>query len=242
MALRRKPFRRWRRRGRRRRASTSNLERKITAITLKNCETKQVSDWFENIQLQHNRTNYTLNKLLKLQQGVLSPDAFNMPNQGQYARIGDSVIARGIKVKLWLSNKADRPNVMYNIYAYTANPVYPVNDLHFWRGSDGAGGNMNRMVDAPNTALVKIKKKLKVFSGASYYNGATTSPNGREHSYFREFYIPLNNRKIIYNDGGNAPQKHDVNIAIVAYDAYGTLPADTIGSFTGSYTYYFKDP
>lgn len=233
--LRRKNFRR-------KKWSNANLEKKIKAITLKNCETKQVSDWYENNNLYHNRTSFAMNRLLSLTQGVASPDAFNNSNN---ARIGDSVIARGIKVKLWFATKQDRPNCMFQIYAYSSNPAYPVNELHFWRGSNGGGGIMNRMVDAPNTNLVKIKKKFKIFSGPQYYmpvGGENPTPPNYEHSYFKEFYIPLNNRVIRYNDGGNAPKKDDINIAITAYDVTGTLQTDIIAHFTGSYTFYFKDP
>ena len=68
-------------------------------------------------------------------------------------------------------------------------------DAQFWRGTDGEGATMNRMIDAANTDKVKPLREFVVKSTQDY----TTSGNGKEHSYFRELYVPLNNKKIQYS-------------------------------------------
>lgn len=220
--------------------SHSSLAKKIKAISLQNCETKRASDWEENMSLNHNTTLYRQG-FLATNQGVTDPQGFAVTSFRN--RVGDEIIARGIKFKFWLSNKADRPNVMYNIYLFSYPSQQTVSNSNFWRGTDGNGGTMNRMVDSPNPEKVTVLKQFKIFSGPSYYNGATTSPNGREHSYFREFYLKLNNRKIQYrDDNGTLPKKTDIGMAVVVYDAYGSLITDNVASMAFSQTFYFKDP
>ena len=57
------------------------------------------------------------------------------------------------------------------------------------------------------------------------------------------FYVPLKNRKVKYNtDNGVVPSFKDMALAIVAYDAFGTLQTDIIASFAYNIRFYFKDP
>ena len=66
-------------------------------------------------------------------------------------------------LKMFLENLADRPNVMYRIIVFRYNvyaDIAPTNlsDQFFWSGTDGAAGNMNRMLDRPNGDRIKVIK------------------------------------------------------------------------------------
>ena len=218
-----------------------NLENKIKTIALRQCETKLKSSTEENNQLNHNRT-FFLSNFLYTNQAVNAPEGFD---NATGSRLGDEIVGRGIKFKFWLSNKSDRPNVMYNIYVFRYNTLENTTESVFWRGTNGQGGTMNRMLDQPNGSRIKVLKKIPVYS-QSQYVGVETTDNAsfdKEHSYFRECWIPLNNKKIHYRrDESGVPKTWDIGVAIVAYDAFGTLSTDTIASFGYSHTLYFKDP
>lgn len=235
--LRKKAFKPRRRRRFYRKGKT--LEQKIKAITLKQCETKLSPDFEENIQLYHNRTVFNTGHLIT-KQGVTDPAGFGTTELRN--RVGDEIVARGIKYKFWLSNKLDRPNVMYFLYIFSYNPKVTVSEAVFWRGTDGNGGVMNRMIDSPNPERVTILKRIMV--NPAYTANFSTVDVQKEKSCYKEFYLNLKNRKITY-DGDNTelPKGKDIGWAIVAYDAYGTIaPSNLIASMAFSKTLYFKDP
>lgn len=217
-----------------------NLANKIKTISLRNCETKVSSKTVENLQLTHNGTYYE-NGLLTTSPGVNDPHGLDQDTRN---RVGDEIIARGMKLKWWVSNKLDRPNVMYNIYVFWYNTLDTPTSSIFWCGTDGLGGTMNRMLDRPNPERIKVIKKIVVNSTTQFGNLADgVGSDGREHSYYRECWIPMNNKKIQYRrDTTGTPKNMDIGFAIVPYDAYGTLTTANIASFAFSKTLYFKDP
>lgn len=213
-----------------------NLHKEMKKVALRQCETKLSNQTNENQQLYHNRTNY-ISGLFATNQGTQDPEGleFNTRN-----RVGDEIIARGMKFKWWLSTKTDHPNVMYNIYVFYYNTLETPTDSNFWRGTNGVGGVMNRMIDAPNPERIKILKKFTVQPKAAFYEPA---PNGKEFSQYRECWLSFNNKKITYRrDNVTQPKGWDLGFAIVPYDSYGSLATDNIASFAFSTTLYFKDP
>lgn len=226
-----------RRTTRRKSTGLTRLNKQMKTIALRQCETKVANDYAENLQLFHNGTEYK-GAFLLTSAGTGDGQGFGSANR---VRIGDEIIARGLKLKWWVSNKFSRPNVMYNIYVFYYNTLeQSLDDSVFWRGTDGVGGSMNRMLDAPNPERVKVLKKITINSKNQY---GDLGSNGREHSQFRECYISFNNKKITYRrDSSTQPKGWDVGFAVVPYDAYGTLTTDNIASFGWSSTFYFKDP
>jgi len=209
------------------------LSRRIKTISLRQAETKMSSRLEENLQCTHNGTYY-VNGLLNTTQGTNDPTDYSTGD-----RVGDEIIARGMKIKLWMSNKLDRPNVMYHIYVFQYNTLDTPTNSIFWRGT-----GVNRMLDGPNSERIKVLKKIVVTSGSQFGDLSTgIGGDGREHSYYRECWIPMYNRKIVYRrDGGGSPKGTDIGIAVTTYDAYGTPTTANIASFAFSKTLYFKDP
>ncbi len=212
------------------------LANQMKTIALKQCETKVASDTAENLNLTHNGTYFKSNFFFT-SQGTGDPQGLDSSPR---VRIGDEIIARGIKFKWWLSNKGDRPNVMYNIYVFYYNTLETPTVSTFWRGTDGVGGTMNRMLDNPNPDRIKVLKKFVVNSKSQYLG---TAPDLFEHSQYRECYLSFNNKKIVYRrDSSGVPKHWDLGFAVVPYDSFGTLITDNIASFAWSSTFYFKDP
>ncbi len=82
------------------------LVKMMKAVTLKECETKKSSQYTTNsAELFHNLAYYTGN-LQSTTQGTSDPEGTITATRN---RIGDEVVARGISLKFFMNNKADRP-------------------------------------------------------------------------------------------------------------------------------------
>lgn len=211
----------------------------VKSISLAQTETKRSTRHLENINLSHNVTYY-IDSLFQTEQGQTNPSGTSALNN----RIGNEVIGRGIGIKLWISNKVDRPNVMYKVLLIE-HPTRLVgtglNDSILWQGPNGLGGTMNRMIDHVAGNRVKVVKSFtfQPFKEANY----SQNPAKFEKSRLVDFYVPLKNRKIWYNtDNGTVSSFRDMALCIVAYDAYGTLQTDILASFAYNIRFYFKDP
>lgn len=207
--------------------STSQLINMVKSVSLKQSETKRTVLVSDNAQLNHNLLTNVVGNLCATSQG-----------SGQYQRLGDEIIGRGISIKVWLSNKSDRPNVMYRLLVYTTQP-FGSTSPSFITGS--SSNNILGIVDSDKIKVL-YQKIIKPLSG-DFSLEATSSL--KEHSTYHSLYINLKDRKIKYTtDGGSAVLygNNNINFCIIAYDAYGTLTTDTIASASIQSVLYFKDP
>lgn len=217
----------------------TKLTSMVKNIALKASETKRSTRHAENVFLNHN-TTYYIDNLFKTEEGTTNPSGTSIVNN----RVGNEVIGRGLGIKLWISNKIDRPNVMYKILLIE-HPTRLVgtgmNDSILWQGVDGYGGVMNRMIDHVANNRVRVIKSFTFQPNkeANY----SQNPAKYEKSRLVDFYVPLKNRKIMYNlDNGYVASFKDMALCVLAYDAYGTLQTDTLASFAYNIRFYFKDP
>lgn len=227
----RKPFKKYTRR-----PNTYKLTKLLKNISLKNAETKYKIQTVENAQLYHNAGttstgNYVLlSNLLQTNQG-----------QTQNTRLGDEVVGRGLSIKLWLSAKNDRPNVLFRVILFTTPPdqASSAAPTSLFMGENG-----NKIIDNITTDRYNVifNKVIKIKTGDfSLETGATL----RESSMFFKKYINLKNRKIVYQVDNGAVPKYSNNcmsIAVIPYDAFGTLTTDNIASCACITKFYFKDP
>lgn len=193
---------------------------------LRTVETKSVTLNYENIQVYHN-TMQAVQNLLATQQGTT-----------QVTRVGDKVYGTLLSIKLWLSNKLDRPNVQWRIILFT----YPDN----W--SSGTSifdpyAHPNKMIGNVDTDKYTVIRQLTLQPLSGDYSLETGASN-KEHSRMVKMTIPLN-REIKYKaDGGQEPtyMKNRLALAIIPYDSFGTLVSDNIASFAIQCKFYYKDP
>lgn len=215
-------------------------------VALKNCETKKSSLYTgSSVGLFHNLAYYADN-LQRTNQGVSDPEGYSQSTRN---RVGDEVIARGIKIKWFMENVLDRPNVMYRIIVFRYNTLEGngpgLADPYFWRGTDGQGGNMNRMLDAPNPERVKVLKEIliKPTNQANYSQPANGAVGPFVKTNFAECWIPLNNRKVQYNDSDSRFVRFtDIGFAVTVYDAINTGQTDQLANLQWVSTFYYKDP
>ena len=67
----------------------------------------------ENQQLYHNKPFYVGKLLQAIQQGIEDGDQGTGISGNPKCRLGDQIELKNVNIRLWLSNKLDRPNVMY---------------------------------------------------------------------------------------------------------------------------------
>ena len=222
------------RRAARRSTSSKSLTSQIKSISLSNSETKTAGLYEQGLNLNHNSTRYVVN-LLKTTQG----DTANPGTAAYSNRIGNEVVARGLKIKLQFISDPTRPNMnmRYWVFRYEANET--PTDTNFWVGPAGAGGNMNRMLDFPDTRNVTILKSGLVQNR----NKLVPDVDQTVNNVYRDIWIPLKNRKIKYDaNNSEIPKYTTLGMAFLAYDANNTSQTDIIQYLSYTTRFYFKDP
>lgn len=208
----------------------------IKRVMLKQCETKHRTVQFENQNLNHNSIDdfKEFNPLRGLDQGT-----------DEHQRVGDEIIGQRINYKIWLSSKLDRPNVMYRIVVYRC-PKHETetNHLNIYEGVSG-----NKLIDYINTEkYTPVFQKFVKMSGNTALGPDDAIGNYdwtlKEQSKMITFSINLKNQKIKYEPATGFPkyQRDQYRLSILAYDAYGTLTTDVIGSYALTARVYYKDP
>lgn len=215
--------------GRRRRSY-----RRYPPRILRYSETKYVVKAVENINLLHNGGF-----------GANSPGLIaNLLETGvatsETGRIGDAVYGLSLTIKMWISNKNDRPNVIYRIMVVKVPTDLATSvalGTTLWTGDSG-----NRMIDFYNHDKYKIvwQKFIRIENDSSQESGSTLKESSK--TVYKRLKI---NRMIKYSSNGGAVPKYQndcYTLCIVPYDAFGTLTTDQVGSCAAVVRFYFKDP
>lgn len=217
--------------------SKANMVALIKKTVLKQNETKNIYSDLGKVELYHNAGSPASGRINHITVGFDS--SVNMPSQGvsDIQRIGDSIILRGIKVRLMLGHKKDRTNVQFKIVVIRCEASnYPNTIAQMWDNQTG-----NIMLDSLNTDRFKVvyNKNIKSFGDQYVFSDTAIL---REKTLFHKFYIPLNKTIKFTADGGkdyNGPKHY---LFVYAYDAYGTLITDNIAYFQAYSNLYYKDP
>lgn len=237
-----KPRPRYRRNRKKPAKKTNTFAKKVEAVMLSKVETKRSSQYTDDfVKLYHNGTYYA-RFLLATNQGTQNPNGLD---QAEANRVGDEVLAKGLQLKWLISNVSDRPNVSYKIIVFEySSKIVTFSDSEFWSGTDGLGANMTRLLDRPNTDKVKILKVIHTSpTKEAQYSVQATSTGPWEKTHYHTCYIPMNNRRIQYNqDGGSNTRFRNIGFAVLAYDTFTTLETDAIASMQWATTFYYKDP
>lgn len=217
-------------------STKSGIIRLMKNVQLKNCETRRSTKFVEGNNMTHNVSYYVQN-FLKTSQGDSQAPGMSTNTDN---REGASIRARGLKFKFHYLTAVDRPNSLLQIYIFQYKANTTITDSNFWRGTDGAGGNMPRTVDMPNNNHVRILGKCVVQNQANYAN---VPDHQRINGRIFDKYIPLHNKYVQYErPDGTVPNWKDIGFCAVSYDANNTTQTDIIGYLSYSATLYFKDP
>ena len=237
-------------------AQKSEVRSLAKATTLRLAETKQVGKIIPQTQLFHNLTVFHGPYLAGIKKGLNDPTL----QTNNTARVGDEILLKSFEQRYWLSNKYDRPNVMYRITTFwfpsnaglVATAPKPT-DVYFYSPTLGTAPNI--MICRTNNEVIKVISDKMVFSennyAQPYYN--TKDPlvitvAGKERSQLRTINKNWKARKVKYLDSGvdgvgsgGPPKNADIWVAVTAYDAYGTLITDNLASFALNPIIKFKD-
>lgn len=216
---------------------------KLAAIRVRAKNEQKMTNFSnQNVQLYHDASisalggvRLVLNNMLATTQGVT-----------QYNRVGDAIYSQKINVKLWLSNKLDRPNVMYRIIVLAGELA----DMPDGNGVTGVplsdpfynSGAINTMTGYLNRDKFKVIRDQYVQPFGGDYSLEASSTQ-REHSRLVEFSIPINKMIRYKTDNGTVPEGANCyGLCVIAYDSYGSLLTDNIASFAYSVQHVYKDP
>lgn len=227
-----------------RKHSAKSLTSKIKQVSLSQCETKTAGQeagaisGSSAVDMFHNLTHFVPN-LLKTAQGVTAnPGANEVDN-----RVGNEVIARGIKVRLQFISDPAHPNINIKGYVFQYESGTTPADADFWAGPSGAGGTMIRFLDAPDTRKVKILKSFSVHNRNVAFNVEPTGGTRYVHNVYKDLWVPLKNKKLKYaGNDSTQPKYKDIGMCFVCYDANNTLQTDILMYLSWTSKFYFKDP
>lgn len=213
----------------------TSLVKKIKSVSLSQCETKVSSISEKSVTLFHNQTHYQPNLLFCQQGTTANPGNIETDN-----RIGNEVVARGVKIRMQWITAPQRPNFNMRFYVFRYETGDTPTDAMFWSGPSGAGADQNRMIDFPHTNNVTILKTFLVQNRNNIYTGDTI--NGVNNCY-RDVWIPLNNKKIKYVETNSGEPKYTtIGMCAVCYDANNTLETDALAYWSYTSKFYYKDP
>jgi hypothetical protein len=213
-------------------AKPQSFAAKVNKLILKQSEAKSSFSIGENINLFHGTRACLLTNLLGTDQGV-----------GAHNRIGDKVHAKRVQMKLWLSNKGDRPNVMYRAIVYKTDfanaGINPVN--FFLTQGNVVPSAGNAMVALINTdkytvvsdRIIQPKNGDRSVDMESYHN---------ESSQLVTINVNLN-KAITYSvAGGGTPAGTNIyNFMLIPYDKFDDKIIDNIASVSHSTVFTFSD-
>jgi hypothetical protein len=199
----------------------------IKRVSLAQVETKRSSDYGENNDLFHNVSIYKIN-LLATSQGDGNPDGANhYPGQ----RIGNEIIAKALSFKFYLERQSSNVSTHFKIIVFKYPSHFAINDNSFWQGANGLGANnILRIIDTVATNKITIVKQLIV---------RPTITQTKELN----FYVPLRNRKVVYQDNNNSlPKDFNFGFCIVGCDKIGDSTNTKVGELNYAWKLTYKDP
>lgn len=219
-----------------------------SAIT-KKAETKHVIFNAENTILSH---NYQISQVVGGNDQPMTLQGFfdcwskyitAGPNVNQ--RIGTEIQPRGMSIRLYLENDAQRPNVHYRIILGTApkqlldGTTTTYNNLQLMEGS---GGNLVRHVNTEPGYKIFYDRVVKNEPGIS-----TTFDVGNKRCHvFKKIWIKSKKgSKILFNAAEQGVVSRIQNkpffCTVIPYDSYSTLATDNIASVNYQCKLYYKD-
>lgn len=240
-------YRKWKRRARGK-YSRMSFAARVKRIVMKNQETKYYDIGTENQALYHDvgaATGPTTNQwAIRFNPWVQIPQGTN-----GYSRIGDEIRPVGIKMRLWLANKLDRPNVLYRIIVAILPKVYNNTvttvgnfDLFAVMNAGTSNSTIASVIDREKGIKVLYDRVISNEKGFSAYaTGVGGDQDGREAHKLVKLWITRKRSKLIKYDSIGNVLNNPLAVYVIPYDSYGTLQTDNIASCTWTMRLYFKD-
>lgn len=221
-----------------RRRQGKRFQSRVKRVMMKQVETKYYTIGIENDQLYHN--------VLYCPPALYNPYFDPTNTATRTGRIGTEIVPRGVKVRMWLANKLDRPNMMYRIIVGVAPKTIgntlvtsAIVESQLLNATLDQGTLGNKMILPPNLAdgFKVLRDRVITTNGSVHVQAA----NKERHNLVRLWIKPKKGQKIRYTDT-NFVVNRALFVAICCYDSYATSALDNIASFAYHATVYYKDP
>lgn len=228
-----------------RRTGRQSFQARVKKVLMKNTETKFYQIGLEDKNLYHdvgNGTGPTTDQKALL----FNPWTNIDKGTAAHERIGDKIVPRMMVCRLWLANKADRPNILYRVIVARLPKIYGGSatsgtNLDLFR-ADNLSSNGNTLC-----GMIDNEKGIRAYYDRVFSNeiGFTTTAgsgvSNREcHKFLRIKIKRKGARPIVYESGGGIVN-NPVAIYVIPYDSYGTLQTDNIASCALTTRLYYKD-
>lgn len=236
-------------------ARTRKFQTRVKRALLKTAETKYYDIAGENFQLYHNNGYSSVvpplgNTIPYSISTLFNPWADINQGPGRSSRIGDKIIPRGLKVKFWLANKLDRPNLMYRIIICTmpktvSSVIVSSNNIQIFQAAD-LGSSNNHMIDPIDAdkgvrCLYDRVHNVQVGFSANG-NAALGAGSGRESHKLVKLWIKRKRaRNIVFDSTGSIISENPLLFYVIPYDSYGSLNTDNVASVAFHCRLYYKD-
>jgi hypothetical protein len=211
---------------------------------MRKAETKKFTIGIENVQLYHQNgqsllSTYSLTDLF-------NPWARISKGTARYQRIGDRIHPTGMKVKLYLANKTDRPNTHVRVIVCILPKTHAgllgaqtITTAGFdpFEGTQDYGNVQNILcLDADKDKGVRflydrVHRLLPV--------GATFSP--KEQTKLIRLSISRKSRDIVFDSDAQTITNNPLAFYVIPYEQYSTLTTDNVSSCAAQMTMYYKD-
>lgn len=230
----------------------TSVKKVVNRVLNQKTETKRAFAGEDGLALYHNQQisalpggstqPLTVTNLFNIWRGIV-------PGTNSSNRVGTEIIPRGMKLRMYLENLDDRPNLHYRIICGFApkqrsdGAATAPNNLELL----GGGGPANNLLKIPNA-----DRGYKVLYDRIFRNemGISTVPlggtGGKRAHIFKEIWLrPKKGAKITYNGAATGVVANIVNnpffCAVIPYDSQNTLATDDVARLSYTVILYFKD-
>jgi len=217
----------------------SKLVALIKKTVLKTSESKNLPYDHGKIELYHNSGSPASGRILPASFEIDAPYVMPVQGLGDTNRIGDSIYVSGMKVRMLIGQKYDRPNVTFRIMCVkVTNQDYPATVAQLFDNTTG-----NVLLDTVNNDRVKtVYHKTIKMQQSTLAPGIGGTYTTKEYTFTHSFYISAKRKIDFTTNGGTSFARSRHYVFVFAYDAYGTLVTDNIAYVQGYSNLYFRDP
>lgn len=229
------------RRGRYARKRRATFKTRVQRVLMKKAETKKYQFAEENVQCYHNVRN-DFNTIYNIWADIDK-------GTSSHARIGDRITPRGMSLKIYLANKADRPNTMVRVIiarvpkaingtATTYNNVDPWDQIQL-----GSNGNKILFALDKDRGIKALYDKVHRMPTNQYAGNQSGLWSTRECTKVVKLWLrPRKSRDIVY-DSTNSNQivNNPIIMWVIPYEQYSTLETDQVCTVAYQGTIYYKD-
>jgi len=228
-----------------RRKTGRSFQARVKRVIMKTTELHYATSYNENLNLYHD-VGYGAGPTTSQKAILFNPWVNITKGDTISQRTGDEIIARGMKVRLWLANKLDRPNVLYRVMVvvlpkYYGGALTTGDNVDLFQTNSGN----NTMCALPKREGFKVLYDKIVPLEAHYSRGVgaeTATTSFKEAHKFKQFYIKSKKgSKLKWMEDGTLANR-PMAFYVIPYDSFGTLQTDNIGSCCFAYSLFFRDP